>query len=134
VINYQLPTWIYNGLGTIGNLFGTKHLCTTTSRLALALSHERVFKDQKIVCLFPFFVWPLHCLSFDLWICGFLWPLWHLQTLKMNDRYLRRFQITLWLPFLYGKFSFLEYQNSCLFFKIPIDIPETVYVSDFFNQ
>ena len=34
----------------------------------------------------------------------------------MDDRYFRRFQIMFLLPFFYCKFSFLEYQISCLIF------------------
>ena len=72
-------------------------------------------------CLpFSCFFWPLHCLLFiDWWIHGFFLPLWYYQTLKMNDKYFRRFMINvltsifLWWIFLSSESTFL-----CLFFFI----------------
>jgi hypothetical protein len=69
---------------------------------------------RKLFVFSPFSL--SHSIVFGLWMYGFSIPLWYLQIMKMDDRYFRRFQIMFLLPFFYCKFSFLEYQISCLIF------------------
>ena len=83
------------------------------------------FAAQYLISVWCFVFSPFslsHSIVFGLWMYGFSIPLWYLQIMKMDDRYFRRFQIMFLLPFFYCKFSFLEYQISCLisFFKFQL--------------